>query len=238
MAEATDKFVIRRHTPVRTLLLRTAALLIGVFALYVVFEFGRYSAGFDRAKAAADRGDLQQVIVGLKNQIQYLHAQMAQLQMLQGGAAREHEEVSREIAELQSQIDRDRQDLAVYRGVIAPASSGSSLQVQQLRISAGDAPQHFVAHVTLMQGGKPDVTVTGNVSLRVTGQLNGATAAVDGSGGAPKGAVSFRYYQGVDYQIELPPGFTPASVEVTLRDGRTNASVGTQNFPWRVDVQP
>ena len=33
MAEATDKFVIRRHTPVRTLLLRTAAVLIGLFAL-------------------------------------------------------------------------------------------------------------------------------------------------------------------------------------------------------------
>ena len=238
MAEATDKFVIRRHTPVRTLLLRTAGLLIGLFALYVVFEFGRYSAGFDRAAAAAERRNLQQATVGLKSQIQDLHAQMAQLQMLQAGAAREHEEVSREIAELQAQIDRDRQDLAVYRGVIAPASNGSSLQVQQLRITAGDAPQHFVAHLTLMQGGKPDVTVNGSVSVRVTGQLNGATTAVDGTGSTPQGAVSFRYYQAVDYQIQLPPGFAPATVEVTLRDGRSNGSVGTQSFPWRVDVQP
>jgi hypothetical protein len=238
MAEATDKFVIRRHTPVRTLLLRTAAILIGVFALYVVFEFGRYSAGFDRAKAAADRGDLQHVISALKNQIQDLHAQMAQLQMTQAGAAREHQEVGREMAELQAQVDRDRQDLAVYRGVIAPASSGSSLQVQQLRVSAGDAPRRFVAHLTLMQGGKPDVTVNGSVSVRVTGQLNGATAAVDGTGSTANGAVSFRYYQAVDYRIELPPGFVPSSVDVTLRDGRTNGSVGTQSFPWRVDVQP
>ena len=238
MAEATDKFVIRRHTPVRTLLLRTAAVLIGLFALYVVFEFGRYSAGFDRASAAADRRDLQQVIVGLKNQIQDQHAQMAQLQMLQAGAAREHEEVGREIAELQAQIDRDRQDLAVYRGVIAPASSGSSVQVQQLRITAGDAAQQFVAHLTLMQGGKPDVTVNGDVSVRVTGQLNGATSVVEGTSSTPKGAVSFRYYQAVDYQIQLPPGFAPATVEVTLRDGRSNGSVATQSFPWRVDVQP
>jgi hypothetical protein len=238
MAEATDKFVIRRHTPVRTRLLGTAALLIGLFALYVVFEFGRYSAGFDRAKAAAQRRDLQQVIVGLKGQIQDQHVQMAQLQMLQAGAAREHQEVGREIAELQAQVDRDRQDLAVYRGVIAPTSSGSSLQVQQLRIIPGDAAQHFVAHLTLMQGGKPDVTVNGAVSVRVTGQLNGATAVIDGTGSTPTGAVSFRYYQAVDYQIDLPPGFIPATVEVTLHDGRGNGSVGTQSFPWRVDVQP
>jgi hypothetical protein len=238
MAEATDKFVIRRHTPVRTLLLRTAAILIGLFALYVVFEFGRYSAGFDRATAAAERRDLQQVIVGLKGQIQEQHVQMAQLQMMQAGAAREHQEVAQEISELQAQIDRDRQDLAVYRGVIAPASSGSSVQVQQLRITPGDAAQRFVAHLTLMQGGKPDVTVSGAVSVRVTGQLNGATAVVDGTGGTPNGAVSFRYYQAVDYQIQLPPGFAPTAIEVTLRDGRSNGSVGTQSFPWRVDVQP
>jgi hypothetical protein len=238
MADATDKFVIRRHTPTRTLLLRSAALLIGLFALYVVFEFGRYSAGFDRARASQQRSDQLQVVAGLKGQIQALHAQLAQLQNQQAGAAREHEEVGREIAELQGQIDRDRQDLAVYRGVIAPASSGTALQFQQLRITNGDAANRFVAHLTLMQAGKPDATVTGEVSLRVTGMFNGATSFVDGLGGPPKGAISFRYYQAEDYQIVLPDGFQPAEVVVTLRDGRANASMATQNFPWRIDVQP
>ncbi len=140
--------------------------------------------------------------------------------------------------ELQAQIDRDRQDLAVYRGVIAPASGGTSLQVQQLHITAGQGAGNFVVHLTLMQGGKPDATVSGDVGVRVTGQLHGAAAVVDGTGSTPKGAVSFRYYQAVDYQLRLPDGFAPAMLEVTLRDGRTNGTVGTQNFPWRIDVQP
>lgn len=238
MAEITDKFIIRRHTPLRTLLLRTAALLIGLFALYVVFEFGRYSAGFDRASASQQRSELLQVIAGLKGQIQALHAQVAQLQTLQAGATREHEEVGQEIAELQAQIDRDRQDLAVYRGVIAPASSGTALQVQQLRITTGDAPNHFVAHLTLMQAGKPDATVKGDVSLRVSGMFNGATSFVDALGGPPNGVVNFRYYQAEEYQIALPDGFAPSGVSVTLRDGRGNGTEATQNFPWRIDVQP
>jgi hypothetical protein len=238
MADVTDKFVIRRHTPLRTLLLRTAALLIGLFALYVVFEFGRFSAGFDRASASQQRADLLQVIAGLKGQIQALHSQVAQLQTLQAGGTREHQEVSQEIAELQAQIDRDRQDLAVYRGVISPASSGTSLQVQQLRITTGDAANHFVAHLTLMQAGKPDATVTGDVSVRVSGMFNGATSFVDALGGPPKGAVSFRYYQAEEFQIALPSGFVPAEVAVTLRDGRGNGVEATQSFPWRLDVQP
>jgi TolA-binding protein len=238
MTDMTDRFVIRRHTPVRTVMLRLAGLLVALFALYVVFEFGRYSAGFDRASASAQRGDMQQVIAALNGQIQTLHAQVAQLQTLEGGASQEHQVFGQEISELQGQIDRDRQDLAMYRGVIAPSASGTSLQVQQLRITAGDAADHFALHMTLMQSGKPDATVTGEVSVRVTGESNGATAFIDGEGGPPKGAVSFRYYQAVDYQVAVPAGFQPTGVVVTLREGRANGSVGTQNFPWRVDVQP
>jgi hypothetical protein len=238
MTDPIGKFVIRRHTPVRTVVLRTVTGLIGLFALYVVFEFGRYSAGFDRAGASQEHGRLEQVNAGLRGQIQDLHAQIAQLQTLQAGAAREHQEVSQEIATLQTQIDRDRQDLAVYRGVIAPGSSGSSLQVQQMHITAGDAANRFVAHLILMQGGKPDATVSGEVSVRITGEQKGEAALVDALGSVAKGTVSFRYYQAVDYQIALPDGFQPAVVQVTLRDSRKNATATTQNFPWRVDVQP
>jgi hypothetical protein len=239
MTDTTRMFVIRRHTPVRTVLLRAAALLIGLFALYVVFEFGRYSAGYDRARVAQERTDHQHQLATLDSQVQALHSQVAQLQTLQGGAAREHEQVGMEIAELQAQVDRDRQDLAVYRGVIAPATgAGSSMQVQQLRITSGTAANQFVAHLTLMQGGKPDATVAGIVGVRVTGQLNGAASVVDGIGTTAQGAISFKYYQSVDYQIALPAGFHPAAVQVTVRDGRPNGITATQSFPWSVDVQP
>jgi hypothetical protein len=239
MTDTQRMFVIRRHTPVRTVLLRVAASLIGLFALYVLFEFGRYSAGFDRARVAQERADHQREIDALTGQIQQLHAQLAQLQTLQGGAAREHEQVALEIAELQAQVDRDRQDLAVYRGVISPAAAaGSSMQVQQLRVTPGGAANEFVAHLTLMQGGKPDTMVAGIVGVRVTGQLNGVATVVQGIGATAKGAISFKYYQAVDYQLAFPAGFHPTSVQVTVHDNRPNGITATQNFPWSVDVQP
>jgi FtsP/CotA-like multicopper oxidase with cupredoxin domain len=237
-ADPTGKFVIRRHTPVRTRLLQAAALLIGLFALYVVFELGRYRAGFDRAGVSRERAEHERTISALQAQIHDLHVQLAQLQTLQAGAAREQQEVGQELAGLQAQLDRDRQDLAVYRGVIAPAANGTSLQVQQLRITAGDGPNHFIVHLTLMQGGKPDAKVSGKVNVRVTGDLNGSAGLVGGLAPAPDGAVSFRYYQAVDYQIALPPGFKPQHVQVTLQDSRADGATATQDFPWRLDVQP
>jgi hypothetical protein len=239
MTDTTRMFIIRRHTPVRTVLLRAAALLIALFALYVLFEFGRYSAGYDRARVAQERADHQHQLAALDTQIQALHSQLAQLQTLQAGAAREHEQVTLEIAELQAQVDRDRQDLAVYRGVIAPsAGAGSSIQVQQLRITPGSGANQFVAHLTLMQGGKPDTTVAGLVGVRVMGQLGGAASVVDGVGTTAKGTISFKYYQAVDYQIALPAGFRPTAVQVSVRDGRPTGITTTQSFPWSVDVQP
>ena len=237
-AGPTGKFVIRRHTPVRARVLQVAGLLIALFALYVVFEFGRYSAGFDRASVSRERAEHERTTAALQGQIRDLHVQVAQLQTLQAGAAREREEIGQELAGLQVQLDRDRQDLAVYRGVIAPAANGTSLQVQQLRITAGDTANHFIVHLTLMQGGKPDAKVSGKVSVRVTGELNGSAGLVGGMGAAPDGAVSFRYYQAVDYQIVLPMGFHPARVQVTLQDSRADGATATQDFPWRVDVQP
>ena len=112
------------------------------------------------------------------------------------------------------------------------------MQVQQLRITPGTAANQFVAHLTLMQGGKPDTTVAGIVGVRVMGQLNGAASVVDGVGATAKGAISFKYYQAVDYQIALPAGFRPATVQVTVRDGRPNGITATQSFPWSIDVQP
>ena len=239
MTDTQRMFVIRRHTPVRTVLLRIAALLIGLFALYVLFEFGRYSAGFDRARVAQERGDHERRVAALNAQIQQLHEQVAQLQTLQAGAAREHEQVALEIAELQAQVDRDRQDLAVYRGVIAPAAgAGTSMQVQQLRITPAGTANQFVAHLTLMQGGKPDTTVAGVVGVRVTGQLNGVASVVEGVGATARGAISFKYYQAVDYQVVLPAGFHPLSVQVSVHDNRPNGITATRSFPWSVDVQP
>jgi FtsP/CotA-like multicopper oxidase with cupredoxin domain len=237
-ADPTGKFVIRRHTPVRMRVLQAAALLIGLFALYVVFEFGRYSAGFDRASVSRERAEQQRTIGALQAQLHDLHVQVAQLQTVQAGTAREREELGQELAGLQAQLDQDRQDLAVYRGVIAPASNGTSLQVQQLRITAGDGANHFIVHLTLMQGGKPDAKVSGIVGVRVSGQLNGTPASVEAVSAVPSGAVSFRYYQAVDYQVVLPEGFRAAGVQVTLHDNRADGATGTQGFPWRLDVQP
>lgn len=241
-------FVVRQQaTFKRTALLRAAMIGIGVFALYVVFEFGRFSVGYDRVGESQKRARFDQQVTDLQRDNHDLRTQLAAEDNERKGQAREREEVGRQIAELQAQIDRDRQDLAVYRGVVSPASQAGSVQVQQLRITSGDSAQQFKIQLTLMQSGRPDAPIDGSVQVRVRGQGSGGTvqvsAAIVAVPGQPSDkpqlsaanvTFSFRYYQALEYSVQLPPGLRPDRVDVELHAGRGVAAV-TQSFPWKVD---
>ncbi len=243
-------FVVRQQASFRrVLLLRLAMAGIGLFALYVVFEFGRYSVGYDRVGESKRRSSLDQQLADLKRDNGDLRLQLAALDNERKGQATERAEVSRQIAELEAQIDRDRQDLAVYRGVVTPASQAGSIQVEQLRITGGDTPQQFRVHLTLMQSGKPDAAIGGTVQVRVRGEGAAGSVVVPASGVAvssqppadkpqvPASTVSFsfRYYQELEYSVQLPSGLRPDHVDVELHAGRPGAAAVTQSFPWKVD---
>ncbi|MBV8306209.1 MAG: hypothetical protein JO274_01900, partial [Gammaproteobacteria bacterium] len=50
--------VVRRRAPALRIAVLVAATLVGLFALYVVYELGRYDAGYDRQAAAQQRTEL------------------------------------------------------------------------------------------------------------------------------------------------------------------------------------
>ncbi len=90
---------------------------MGLFALYVIFEFGRYEAGYDRLATAKQRAELEALIEHLKEDNHELNLRLAEIDTQRIGWAREQAEVSRTIGDLQAQVARQAQDLAFYRGV-------------------------------------------------------------------------------------------------------------------------
>jgi hypothetical protein len=58
-------------------------------------------------------------------------------------------------------------------------------------------------------------------------------------GGAPRAdglaPFQFRYFQNLEHEIVLPPGFQPSAVNVEVRSSR-QAPV-RQSFPWEVQAE-
>ncbi len=213
---------------------RTILGIAVLIVLYLVFEAGRYAAGYDVISAMHERTRLTADNGRLKAANRSLQARVVELQTLDAGHRREDEVVTRTLSELQGQIARQAEKLAFYRGVVAQGTPPIGLRVGEVRLSPGKLPLHFIVNISLLRADRPDGTVSGTLSLSVLGQgPDGATLPDPVLTGARSGlAYHFRYYQELTESLVLPPGFKPSQLTVSVRSSRKDIAPLTQTYPW------
>jgi hypothetical protein len=240
MAELPRNLVVRRHEPVRRVVLWSVAATLGFLALYIVYEFGRFNAGYDRLAVAQQQTEFQVQIEHLERSNRELRTQLAELDTMKIGRTRERAELSRSIQELQAQVARQTQELAFYRGVVAPSEATLGVKIQQLRINATDHPDHYRVRMTMLQSARPDESVTGTLALTLDGEAGGNESSLDFSaltgGKLHDQSINFRYFESYDQEIVLPGGFRPERLTVEIRSARKGVAPLTQSFVWRVDT--
>jgi hypothetical protein len=212
-----------------------AVVLALAAAVYVIFEFGRYEAGFRVIDSV--RGALT-----ASSRIRALEAENARLRRELEAADvgrrvdREgYKQVDRTLGDLQSQIARLTQDLSFYRGLVQPDSL-VHVKVQQMQIVPEPEGQYRLKFV-LMQTGRPDKSVAGTASITIDGLRNGKPQALSFAEISPTRraslAYSFRYFEDYDEMVRLPKGFAPARVGVDLHSGRDQSHGFRQAFAWK-----
>src|SRR6266480_1709349 len=213
--------IVRQHTSgLRTALL-IAGVLIGVLALYVTYELGRYNAGYDRQAVAQQRAELDTFRVG---------------------RSREQAEVARTMGDLQAQVARQSQELAFYRGVVAQGAASVGVKIEQLRITAGAHPASYVVHMSLVRSGRADTPVTGNVQMSLDGTAAQGARTLDlatlTAGRQRELRYNFRYLESFDQELSLPPSFKPERLNVEVSSGRRDVAPLSQTFLWNVEAAP
>jgi hypothetical protein len=239
--EATPQ-VVRRRSRARRILLALATLLIGVFGLYVIYELGRYNAGYDRQAVSQQRTELEVKIEHLENDNRELRTRLAELDTIRLGRAREQSEVARSMGELQAQVAKQSQELAFYRGVVAQGAASLGVKIEDLRITATAQTGNYVLHLALVRSGRAEALAAGTVQLSVDGELGGTEKTLDLatlSGGRQQGLhYDFRYFQDFDQELNLPPGFKPAHLVVEVQSNRHDVTPLSQTFLWSVEASP
>jgi hypothetical protein len=236
----SNPVVVRTHSRVRRAVMLAAALL-GAFTLYVIYELGRYDAGYDRLAVAQQRAEFEAAIEHLKQDNHELNLRLAEIDTQRIGWAREQAEVSHTIGDLQAQVARQGQDLAFYRGVGAqPATAALGVSIQQLHIGATPKHAHFRVHLTLVRSVRADDIVNGSAVLQVEGEAQGRQEslglAVLTAGAQRELRYSFRYYQNLDQEITLPDDLRPERLSIEVRSSRKGIAPLSQTFMWNVDA--
>ena len=233
--------VVRTRGPALRTALLVAFVLVGLFALYVVYELGRYNAGYDRQAVAQQRTELEVKIEHLEKSNREMRTQLAELDTFRVGRAHEQAEVARALGELQAQVARQSQELAFYRGVVAQGTS-IGVKIEQLRITAGKGPGDFALHLALVRAGRAESDITGTIGVSVDGTANGEARSLDlnglTSGRLREVRFGFRYLQDLEIDINLPAAMKPEQVQVEMRSARKDVAPLTQSFLWNVESAP
>ena len=240
-SDGRPNLVIRAHSPTRRLIFIATILLITALALYIVYEYGRFNAGYDRLAAAQQRSELEVEIERLNRSNRELRTHLAELDTIRIGRAREQAEVTRTISDLQAQVAKQTQELAFYRGIVAQGAAAVGVKVQQVHITGGPKAQHFMMHIALMRSVRPDTVAVGSIVLSIDGTtLDGKPQTLDLPALTPTKLkdlpFNFRYFENLDQDVALPTGFKPEKMAVEIRSNKKDVAPASQSFPWAVDA--
>ena len=221
----------------RTFAVRVVLLGFVLITAYLVFEFGRISAGYNIVDAANVGQAYEDHIMALDDEIIEFKQEVALLKTHREIDNKAYKEVEVSLTALQAKIQEQADAIAFYRGIVSPSDRNSGLRVQNMKLTRGKAEREFNVRLVLVQAMKHDRKVSGDVHLSVEGMQDGvnttyAFAQLLPTQADKRWAFSFRYFQDFDRQLVLPDGFTPERIRVEVRSRTRSIASIEESFVW------
>jgi uncharacterized protein DUF6776 len=238
MPTEAQRLVVRRHTPGRGALLWATLLIGGAVCLLVAFEAGRARAGYSVVAALLDNHEKSTQIEKLSAELREAQARLAAIEMARRVDRESYNQVEKSLTDLEARLGEQSQELTFYRGIVNPSDNIAGLRIQQLKVMPGIEPHRFRLRIVLIQASRQESVTGATADLSVDGQQGGRAAnlplAEIGTSSRAL-AFSFRYFQELDTEIELPADFLPQRVQVEVRPSKGTATI-RQTYPWKVET--
>ena len=194
---------------------RVAGVLLLIFVGYIVCYWQLAMEGFGSPvnklqQLAGENQSLQAKAVYSERQLQVEHA--AQISL------------AKELAVLQDEGMQLKEDVAFYKSILAESDGTGVLKFHSFKLAKGAQAGQYEYHILLVQSGRHDKTVQGNLKLNLSGLQDGkpVTVAVAANDGPPALKVNFKYYQRLDGSFTLPKGVTGQTLEADFLEMGSN----------------
>ena len=198
---------------------------VGALLLAVPLAFlgGRWSTGADAARSEADAQRQETLIGEQKAELERLRTEIEVLRSGERLSQQATEQSRQTIKLLEDQVFKQQQDIAFYKGVVAPASKADALEIRAFEVQGTDDPQRFRYKVMLSRLGRDDRKLDGRLKVRISGKLAPGTLpttsnssrrnwARQGCRFPPAFPVDPR--RGRFAELELPKNFIPKLIDV------------------------
>ncbi|MEA1605648.1 DUF6776 family protein [Pseudomonas spirodelae] len=164
----------------------------------------------------------------LAREVEELRQRVAVLSSTEMLSQQANEQSRLTIKLLEEQIYKQQQDLASYKGVLAPASRREGLRIKTFELQATDRPEYFRYKILLSRVGKGEAPLEGQLQVSIVGQQGGQAVTLELAAlttGLPDAlpeqafAFSFKHFQAIPEagrfaELKLPEGFVPREIKV------------------------
>jgi hypothetical protein len=223
----------------RPLIVYVLGAVVAAGVLYLVYSLGQIRAGFSLLDHRREVAELKRHLAEEQAAGDELRRQLAIVQT-SGEIDREtYSRVESNLGDLQAKIQAQEEELAFYRGIVSPQDGVAGLRIQSLEVLPGDGERRYTLRVVLVQAIVHSRKISGEVKLQLEGVRDGQTMSLDvadlaaGDGRYDMG-YEFRYFQGLETDLELPVGFEPQRVNVEIVPHEARADHVSQSFDWSV----
>jgi hypothetical protein len=236
-AMRTGRLVVRYQAPWRRPLVVCAAVLVAALVLYLIYEWGRAAGGFSKVAELQQRRGLMAKIASLQQDNEKLRANATAATLGRDVDSKAYADVEKTLADLQSQLLKQREELTFYRGIVSPKDGVDGLRIQQFRVLAAGADNHYRLRLVLVQSMRQDTMVSGSIGVEIEGVRDNRPenlVVADAGGGKSEERLpfQFKYFQNLEHDVELPQGFEPLAVNVEIRTAKLDPM--RESYPWQV----
>ncbi|MDH5547281.1 MAG: hypothetical protein OEZ43_16975 [Gammaproteobacteria bacterium] len=230
----SGSLVVKHHSPLQRWGMLLGSILAMLSISWGLYIYGKKNAGYDQLEASAMEDRLRTTIESLKQERDNLRDQIALLERSNQMDKQAYVEVDVNLKSLQEEILELREEVSFYRGIVSPNESSAGLRVERIRVSQSGEDRLYHYELVLSQVLKNDRTVSGQAEFVIDGLQDGRPRELDLSDVAVKGkrnlGFKFKYFQKFDGDIELPEGYTPRSIQISVRASRQKQI--ESSFDW------
>jgi hypothetical protein len=237
----TGRLVVRYHAPWRRRSTYVIGIITAILVIYIAYEWGRFEGGYSKFAELQRRREFSARIDTLQSENEKLRGAVAAARLSHEVDQKAYGDVEKNLGELQSQVSKQRDELAFYRGIVSPEDGIGGLKIERFQVSQGSAEHQFHLQLVLVQSMRQEGNIAGSVHIEIEGMRANQPVQLplNEAGGATRAdgliAFQFRHFQKVEQEVTLPDGFEPRAVTVEVRAGKL-APV-RESFRWQIQSE-
>lgn len=211
--------------------------LVAVLLLTISFILGNYLSIESQRKMEARLQSLQNQLVEYEQAYDKVSKELVMQKQSSKVDELSSQKLLDDIKALKKRQKTQQEELKFYRNIMAPELSQQGLTIADFKLFNQKEDNAVKFKLVLTQAGKQEQFIKGNVTLTVTGQLNGQAVSYSfrelGTFQAKDFQFQFRYFQNIEGVIQLPEGVIAQKVSILAKTtGLAKNQTNETQFDW------